>query len=115
MTLMLKAGQEKGGAQNDLNIKGWWTDREQETEGGSDRDREKERDRKRVRKKKKREKKERADSDSRKKGKEDGGLQDDLNIKRVIIQVQSFIIKCLSFRRVSFVQGYRLHIEKLCT
>ena len=57
MTLMLKAGQEKGGAQNDLNIKGWWTDREQETEGGSDRDREKERDRKRVRKKKKREKK----------------------------------------------------------
>ena len=35
--------------------------------------------------------------------------------KRVIIQVQSFIIKCLSFRRVSFVQGYRLCIEKLCT
>ena len=36
-------------------------------------------------------------------------------LKRVIIQVQSFIIKCLSFRRVSFVQGYRLCIEKLCT
>ena len=35
--------------------------------------------------------------------------------KRVIIQVQSFIIKCLSFRQVSFTQGYRLHIEKLCT
>ena len=34
---------------------------------------------------------------------------------RVIIQVQSFIIKCLSFHRVSFVQGYRLCIEKLCT
>ena len=26
-------------------------------------------------------------------------------VMRVIIQVQSFIIKCLSFRRVSFVQG----------
>ena len=35
--------------------------------------------------------------------------------KRVIIQVQSFIIKCLSFRQVSFVQGYRLCIGKLCT
>ena len=34
---------------------------------------------------------------------------------RVIIQVQSFISKCLSFRLVSFVQGYRLCIEKLCT
>ena len=35
----------------------------------------------------------------------------------MIIQVQSFIIKCLSFRWVSFVQGYtcRLCIEKLCT
>ena len=32
---------------------------------------------------------------------------------RVIIQAQSFIIKCLSFRRVGFVQGYRLCIEKL--
>ena len=38
-----------------------------------------------------------------------------LSEKRVIIQVQSFIIKCLSFRRVSFVQGYRLRKEKLCT
>ena len=34
---------------------------------------------------------------------------------RVIIQVQSFIIKCLSFRWVSFVQGYELCLEKLCT
>ena len=33
---------------------------------------------------------------------------------RAIIQVQSFI-KCLSFRQVSFVQGYRLCIEKPCT
>ena len=30
--------------------------------------------------------------------------------KRVIIQVQSCITKCLSFRRVSFFQGYRLCI-----
>ena len=36
-------------------------------------------------------------------------------IKRGIIQVQSFIIKCLSFHRVSFAQRYRLCIEKLCT
>ena len=35
--------------------------------------------------------------------------------KRVIIQVQSFIIKCLSFPWVSFAQGYMLCIEKLCT
>ena len=34
--------------------------------------------------------------------------------KRVIIQVQSFITKCLSFCRVSFFQGYRLCIKKLC-
>ena len=34
---------------------------------------------------------------------------------RVIIRVQSFIIKCLSFHRVSFFQGYSLCIEKLCT
>ena len=27
------------------------------------------------------------------------------NVKKVIIQVQSFITKCLSFRRVSFFQG----------
>ena len=26
-----------------------------------------------------------------------------------------FITKCLSFRRVSFFQGYRLCIEKFCT
>ena len=39
-------------------------------------------------------------------------LDDNEINKRVIIQVQSFIIKCLSFRRVSFVQGYRLCIEK---
>ena len=30
------------------------------------------------------------------------------NVKKVIKQVQSFINKCLSFRRVSFFQGYRL-------
>ena len=29
--------------------------------------------------------------------------------------MQSFTIKCLSFRWVSFVQGYRLCIEKLFT
>ena len=34
--------------------------------------------------------------------------------KRVIIQVQCFITKCLSFRRVSFFQGYRLCIKKIC-
>ena len=34
---------------------------------------------------------------------------------RVILQVQSLIIKCLSFRWVSFVQGYRLCVENLCT
>ena len=33
--------------------------------------------------------------------------------KKVIIQVQSFITKCLSFRRVSFFQGYRLYKEPL--
>ena len=35
-----------------------------------------------------------------------------LKNKRVIIEVQSFIIKCLSFCRVSFVQRNRLCIEK---
>ena len=38
-----------------------------------------------------------------------------VSFQRVIIKAQSLIIKCLSFRRVSFVQGYRLCIEKLCT